>query len=195
MTDKPFRLEAKLRNNRILKAKEELGLTVKELSEKAGIHFGQFYRLASFRESPRLKSGVWSLGAEKLAMALGHSVEYLWPEETLQVEKSAVTREFSLRETLTAGQALDLLGGGDDRTPEEIVLEEERSAEINSLIGTLNEREQFILRSWHNGYHLWEIGHKMDLSVERVRQLLARAEARVRKAAQRQGLTPYEDMR
>jgi RNA polymerase primary sigma factor len=76
----------------------------------------------------------------------------------------------------------------------------QREVEIAKLVEELDDRERQIIR-WHYGLNvgckpmtLKDLGSEMGISKERIRQLAARAIAKLRQAAMEQGLDEPEDL-
>ena len=89
---KPFRITVRVKNNRMVKLREELGLSITEFSRKVGITTSHVCALENFKKSPWSDKG-WSLSALKIAEFHGVSPEYIWPEEISAVKKTAFMLE------------------------------------------------------------------------------------------------------
>jgi transcriptional regulator with XRE-family HTH domain len=89
---KPFRITVRVKNNRMVKLREELGLSITEFSKKVGITAGYVCALENFKKSPWSDRG-WSPSALKIAEFHGVSPEYIWPEEISAVKKTAFMLE------------------------------------------------------------------------------------------------------
>ena len=89
---KPFRVTVRVKNNRMVKLREELGLNLAEFSRRAGVQMGTVCALENFRKSPWTGKD-WRPIALKIAEFHGVSPEWLWPEVIQEVKKNAFMLE------------------------------------------------------------------------------------------------------
>ena len=108
---KEFELTLKIRNNRLLQRREEMGLSAPEVAAKAGVSYGIYNSYESFRVSPigaipkcqvvvgwrifkvfdinnQKFKGFWKNSAKKIAKFYGVNPSELWPDAALQIKKS-----------------------------------------------------------------------------------------------------------
>lgn len=161
-----FRVEIKLRNNRIIKARELLGYkSANEAAEKLGLSYGVFVRYESFKLSPLQVDGVtWKESAIKVADALYMDPDDLWPEDSRKVAKSRLSFE------ATSEQMRDLTG-----SPESNLLLEYDKAELYKLLDQIPKRTRELLIEHIDGdKNFVELGNEHKLSRTRVWQLINR---------------------
>lgn len=133
MITKAFRIKVRVQNNRLIRAREELGLTQAEATRRIGLSHSAlcaFENLNYSKWSPYNElTGEWTDSARKVADYYGLSPEYLWPEEVALVKKSALQLEVGGREVVG-------------------FLTETRDTEsemLPRLLNQLNEREKAII--------------------------------------------------
>jgi len=135
-------LEIKLVNYRIQKRRKELGLSFKELADKAGIQATSLYRYLYPRQ-PVIDSrtGTWTINAVKIATALEVPCEYLWPEKSLvlqETEYALLLREDAM-ERLYESQKQSIL---DSAPPDEAATKTLVAQSIIREIDKLSERDK-----------------------------------------------------
>lgn len=130
---KPFRVTIRVKNNRMIRLREELELTSGLLAEKAGVTASHYCALENLRArafNPR--RAIWTMTAQKIAEFHGVSCEWLWPEEVREIRAKALMLEANAR---------DLVG-----LPPSVALE---AYEFRKLLGSAAEsltgRERHVL--------------------------------------------------
>ena len=184
MKVKPFRLKVRVQNNRLVRAREELGLTQIGAAKAIGINASQLSAYESLQHtetqekkgfgSPyNAKTGEWKETARRISEYYGLSPEYLWPDEIRAVKKNALTVEMSSREIaqLTGPPA-----------PDEFVALRKMGEQSVRLLDSLtpNERDLLKLRFSSEGEEmtLRELGNNIEgfygkgVSCERARQIV-----------------------
>lgn len=173
---KSLRFDVKVRNNRLVTAREQLGLTQTAAAKMIGVvNLG---RLETCNDQAMGTYGEWTMSAQKIATFYGYSPEYLWPEEVRALKKRAATL------FVDATDVAELLSGRPD-----LLLQEKRDVEAEAQLfdramGSLNPREREVLRRRAEGATLLTIGDEFELSKERIRNIEVQAEMRVRRAVQ-----------
>lgn len=170
----PIRAQLKLRNNRLMRLREQLGLKPSEMAERIGMSYGHYLTYEAMSPSARLilGSGEWSRTALRIAEYHGLSPEYLWPEAVRQLKRTTAEREVSEEE------AWALMAGADPEPillPDELVNQVEEAALVTRELEGLKPREQLIVREKNDGKTYSEIGAVLGLSLERTRRLHVRA--------------------
>ena len=99
---KLFRMKVRLYNNRLIRAREDLGLNQTEAARQIGITNSVLSAYENFgvRNGKRVLGQAWgptgwTPSALMIADFYGYSPEYLWPEEIDSVRKNAMTLELS----------------------------------------------------------------------------------------------------
>jgi len=181
--EKELRLTMKLSNNRLRKRIAETKLSVPEAAELAGISHGLLCGYIALRVSPIDTQGRWKHSALELCDALTVSPEYLWPEAVLAVINPTIIAEMD-----AVDLAPQLLSSQIHPTPllaEEAFANEELRGALNRQMSLLKPRERRIMKMRY-GYDeepmdLGEIGKRIGLSRERVRQIEDRARDKLRR--------------
>jgi DNA-binding XRE family transcriptional regulator len=107
---KPFRAVVRLKNNRLVRLREELGLTSVALAEKIGMALSTYIGLENLKTQAMKKTGKWSDSATKIAEFHGVSCEWLWPDEVRAIRARALILEANARELVGLQPALALEG-------------------------------------------------------------------------------------
>ena len=137
MDDKPFRIEARLKNNRLIKVRQALGfVTVKAAAETMGVKQGTLGAFETLHRSPiSTKTGTWSDAAQRIASFYRTMPEDLWPECVRQVEETRLTLEVEASAIMLA----------DPQTPEDRLLEDEQSRCLRKAVAMLTPRQQHVI--------------------------------------------------
>lgn len=185
-TIKDLRISVRLHNNQLRQRREQLGLSGPKFCELHGIPYQTYVRLESMSLSP-LTSGVGAFGrptpitwtSTALRIAKAHNIEpdVLWPESVRAIEN----REAEIR--VNAEEVAALLSSPEALTPDRLLAEGEKMAELEAALGSLGKREQNLIRRRYGldgtnegaGETLEEAAQRMSLSRERVRQIEQRA--------------------
>ena len=175
----PVRVDVRLSNNRMKERRVALGMTVRQLAERAGVSVAAIVSYHRFGRSPRnAKSGNWTSTALALAAALETTPEELWPKTVQAIGVSSFTttmtegalEKYYLEASQQCADRLDLEARIEDR---------EKLQLAQHAISCLPERYQRILSRSVAGDTLDEIGAQEGITRERVRQLLKKTRFRI----------------
>lgn len=174
----PLRLISKLRNNRMILAREALGMSGPKIAEAIGVPYSAWILLESLKESPLRADGQWRSTALRISDWLKAMPEDLWPAEALAVERSTLEVEVSATEARTLMSATHQAALPDYR----------RELEIEGLEGALKAltpRQEGVLRArfgfdGKEAMTLEDTGKLFGVSPERLRQIEAKALRRLR---------------
>ena len=182
MASKELRLTMRLSNNRLRDRIKETKLTVAEAAELAEISYGLLCGYIALRESPIDARGRWRRSALELCDALTVTPEYLWPDTVLTILNPQIVVEMDavdLAPQLLQSQLHEPL-----LLPEQILEDGEVHQLLNDELKLLSSREREVLKLRYGYEHepilLAEIGKRLNLSHERVRQIEAFALAKLR---------------
>jgi len=181
MTDTPtFRATVRIRNNRLIRAREVLGLTQAAAARAIGIEAGVLSAFECLSKSARAKRGGWLPTAAQIAAYYSHTCEHLWPDEVEEVHTTTLSIEMEaaqLRQLGSTGPALL-------EAPQEALMERaELLAAVESALGGLDERTARLVRRWADDATFVDLATEEGLSLERVRQIVLRGLHRLRWAA------------
>ena len=184
---KTFRVDARLRNNLLIKAREALGFTSAASAAKAlELPYPAIVQYEALSKSPWGKKG-WNPSAVVIANAYKVLPEMLWPNEIDAVKKTKVSMEID-----TPAAFLEA-----PRTPEERLLEADRVDTIQRALELLPTRDRQILsaRFGFDGKEmlLSEIGEALGVCRSRAQQLEERAKDRLRRLLKSNG-EPVRDL-
>lgn len=169
---KPLRVVMRIKNNRLVRLREELGLTIGALAKLIPMSTSLLCALENFSRSPLAATGDdWAPSAKTLAAFHGISPKFLWPDEIVRLRAKRLHLELSSQE------AFVLCAG-----PAEMEREELAAALPKLLSEACNPTEAAVLRSRADGLSFEEIGHGYGLSKSRVQQIASRAAWRMRMA-------------
>jgi RNA polymerase sigma factor (sigma-70 family) len=186
---KTFRITAKLRNNRLIKLREALGLSCPQAAAKIGIQYTELNRLEGLKVSPinhrrGREYGTWTKTAKKVAAWYKAAPEWIWPDEVHYVRLTETNIEIDLPQVW-----LDA-----PRTPEQLMASAEEVAKMEEAIASdaLTDRERIVLqmRSGLEGEpkKLDDIGRILGVSRERIRQIDLTAQAKLRARLAKMGV-------
>ena len=172
-----FSVKITVRNGRLLRAILENYQSVSELARKLSVSSNCIYKLVGMRTKP-VNSKGWTKLAEDVALMVGKDPIDLWPEHLREIKLQRSSSEMDL--SLEQVQQLVAEGSHDN------LLSQNKA--IKDMIGNLNEREKTVISlRYHDGKTLSEIGSYLNLSIERVRQIEARATNKMKASAVFQG--------
>jgi RNA polymerase sigma factor (sigma-70 family) len=170
---KPFRLLVRLKNNNLIKAREEAGYpSLVATAKAAGVDARCLCAFENLAMTPVCKDGSWRTAAVRLARFYKKDLHMLWPDAVFSVTRTKGELE------MDAPEGLFLPDPG--RTPEDHLLETEEAALVNQLLKRCSPMEQRIYDNYCDGMTLLEIGNNYGLSRERIRQILQKIAREVR---------------
>jgi RNA polymerase sigma factor (sigma-70 family) len=199
---KAYRVKVSVRNNLLINAIEAAGYkSVAEFERSAGIAIGRANCLVAMRDSPIQQTGEFSKIAKLMMEVLGAAPSDLWTEEQLMLKLRTnvgwreVDMDIELFKALAKQQG-ELAAALPSQ--EDVLLKIETAHVVDELLNKrVTSREQTILREMMSGEGLTlkEIGEKMEVSAERVRQLQMKALGKLRHpnsvdVLKKAGLTP-----
>ena len=134
-TTPAFRVQAKLRNNRLIKAREELGYkTAVAAATALGLNYSSLVAYEGLKESPWTKKMGWKPMAEKIAASYGYACDELWPEV---ISRVTITRsDYEVSEHVLA-----LAAPVDTHTNKQVL-----AAQVGKVLLTLSPREEEVVR-------------------------------------------------
>ena len=174
--DPIFRVEIRLRNDRLIRAREELGWTQAEAARKIGINGSLLNALETLRKSPWGAEG-WRPTAETIATFYGLGLDYLWPDA---IDRVTRTR---FEASIAAGVVGSLVGEHSQRLLSAVAGEDAETAEVlRDAVTGLDERDLRVLtRRYRDDWTLEEVAIEDDTTRERIRQIEARGLRRLRR--------------
>lgn len=186
MTDEvnPYLVKVSIRNNLIIKAIHKAGYrNVSQFCEQNGMAKTQLTELISFRTPPLTKEGEFREPAKKLMEGLCALPTELWTAEqlTMELKRNTSTKEVNLDAMLSvlginAEEALQMI---EPPKPDEVLEEKEKAEVVSEMLDLLTPKEARILRMRFgigcDEHTLEEVGKKLDVTSERIRQMEAKA--------------------
>jgi RNA polymerase primary sigma factor len=180
-----LRLTITVRNNLLMRAIEGAGFdSVAAFCRAHGLDYQTTVKLVALKAAPINTRGGWMPTAIKLATALKALPEDLFPAAflTRALERNRVEREISSDDVPSLG-----FGGVQSIAydPEAATMRQEALSAMRDALGTLNPREVAVLSAIYGletgePQTLREVGNKMNVTQERVRQIQLRAERRLK---------------
>jgi RNA polymerase sigma factor (sigma-70 family) len=189
----PIRIVSRVKNNRLVLAQKEAGLSGKEMADLLGICQTTYYRYASCRRHPSQQT------LDRMASKNGSDyIEYLFPDYLRRITKSVSERTVSEERFLriSAQEVKELADSTQD--PYDRVVRMEVSDLIERAMERLSARDAEVVRLYHGmgcaRMTYRAIADLYMISPERVRQILARAMRRLRHPGAPVPLRPALDM-
>ena len=198
---KELRLVCRLSNNRLHRARVDLGLTVAELCRRSGISIHSYYKMLSLRMTGLDKRGEVRDVARRVAEFLGSSVDEMFPPSLALVKESTAEREVDVAD------AMRLLGADAEETDGRRLLPMEAEVDrpklrdaLRSVLSGLSPREERVLRmrfGIDDGGEptLDEVAENLGLSGGRIQQIEAKALRKLRHPSRTTPLEPFLDGR
>ena len=178
--EKHFRADVKMRNNRLVAAREDLGLGAREAAEKIGIGYGRLLDFESFKIMPYGSRNELRPSAQRVCDFYGFGPDYFWEGEVAKIEgrirrSIEIDLDTARQEFLPAENAMRL---------------EEMKDQIERAMETLTERERGVIQArFYEEKSLDETGAEtlsenkwLGLTGNRVMQIEAKALHKIRKA-------------
>lgn len=173
----PIRVITKIRNNRLMQAREQLGLSVKQFAIKANVTHSHYNSIENLSKLPS------EMIADRIAAAAGVTVDTLFPQYLGSIKANKTIRTIPEEDLLSLQDAERLQLPSPEYPPDEALIVQES---IQQSLETLPPRYQSVLRmrfglgSVEPPLTLEQIAVRMDLTRERVRQIEATALRKLR---------------
>jgi len=174
-----FRVRVSLRNNRLVSAREDLGLSQSDFARAIGVSVSAYNALETLRETARGTDGEeWRPVALTVAAYHGVSPDTLFPPPTQAVRVRQVER------AMPAADVAALCTGAYTRralaAPDEILADHEDAAALRAAVAALPPRNAEVLRlrfglDGDESRTLAQTGEALDVTPERIRQMEAKA--------------------
>ena len=180
MSNTDYAVKVTIRNGRILSRMRAKGINgLKDLARRAGISYGALQSIVSLKKRPLKKSGDWVFGIENVAGVLGCDVDDLFTDAQRENTLERNSGEIYLDEP----DVMELTSGDPERAYW-------IKAEAQRLLGAIkSDRARDIVVRHIEGDTFKEIADDYGLSMERVRQIDAKAKREMRGMAVRAGYT------
>lgn len=175
--NKDFKVNIKVRNNRIIKAIEESGGQLgQKWCDAHGLRYTSVNDLINLKASPLAANKIdLSTTAYRLCEILNKSPNELWSDEQinpLQINNVAI--ELSAPE-------LKQIVAHSETEPDKLLALSEMKEKMADAINTLTNREQYIIkRRFFDNMTLSEIAEEQGVISERIRQIEAKALRKLR---------------
>lgn len=196
-----YRVDVKVRNNIILKKIEQAGYkTCGEFCRLNGImkYRSQLCSIINMKESPLQSDGEFKKCLVHIGELLGCDPLDFFTDTQLHTilktnKRSIQVNEAEMRFVLTNQNQPKLL--------EDMVQDEQKEKAINDSLETLTTREKEIIKmrmglgDYNKDHSLYEIGQKLNLSVERIRQIEERALSKLRHPMRSEKLRVFLDIK
>jgi len=174
---KEYNLQVKVRNNYLLATMRARGYeTVAELSRASGVSQSQIGLYLNLKRAPLTTKGE-RLSAQKLCAVMDCPLEALFPQEHLYdgLDKNKAEAEVGIDDVR------GLLG---DLSPDYLLESAEKTQIVQELMAQLTDRERRVI-SLRYGFEgepetLEQVGRKLDVTRERIRQIEAKALRKLR---------------
>lgn len=178
--DPLFRVVSRLKNNRLVAAREAKGLTLRQAAEAAGVEAQTLSGLETFRLSPvRKRDGTWTPSAVKVATYYGRPPDELWPDEI-----HAVRRTVSVQ--MLEAEAVYTLGVGAPPTPHELLEGAEDKEIVRREYEAMHkDYARVIALRVEEGLDFEEMGERLRISASHARTVYYQGLAHLRRRLER----------
>lgn len=182
---KAFRIKVSVRNNLMLSAIEAAGYkSVADFERAAELRCGAVNSLVAMRDCPINASGEFSLIAKAIMEVLGAAPTDLWTPDQLVMK---LKRNVGWKEVdMDVGQFRALLQHHQQEAaylpaPDDEVMQIETARLIDDLLANkVPDRERLAIRGIMNDETLETIGKRLNVTKERIRQILIKGLRRLR---------------
>jgi DNA-directed RNA polymerase specialized sigma subunit len=176
MPIKPFLRENRERESEIGRLRIAKKLTLKQVQQLTGVSVGTFLALQNGTMGPIQKNGEIRSTAKKLMDFFDTTPEIAFPRYFCKI-KPATKKVVLMQQLLDAG-----CSHGDHRKdPETLLIKKQEIKQLRMFFAHLTVREEMVIREHMHGKKLWEIGEKVDLSRERIRQIIIKSYRKIRR--------------
>jgi transcriptional regulator with XRE-family HTH domain len=202
---KELAVTVRIRNNRLLERRQQLGLTQKKLAAAAEVPIHAYGPLECMRLSPIDKSGGWNKYARRLAGFYDVSEEELFPGCVIGVDAPVKTVCMDASDIeLLGSQGEGMIYGALPPTPEEAVSLMEEVQSVKGAVASLTDREHACIDARFGLSERDDWGMTLDevagvvvgedggtITRERVRQIEAKALRKLRHPSRSRKLAAY----
>lgn len=177
-----FSVKITVKNARLLRLiRAEYG-TSAEMARRAGVNQSSIAGLLTMKISPIRSDGDWTKAAYDISSALGVAPEEIWPQHIAKIKLRRNEAEIEL-----SASEIDNMISAEKRVAMRELL--------TRWSAKLNDREARAIASHAEGATLDEIGAEIGArSRERARQILCKAQRKIRTAAARDGVTDLQEV-
>lgn len=179
---KEYRIEAKIKNNIILKRIEETGCkSVADFCKKNKLDQSQIGELINLKESPLTTGLRWKERVKKLADILGCLPEDLFSEEQKTMELSTNKKHIEM-ERKQLEYALENPGYLiENMSPEKICQKEDQKQFLENVLSSLTEKQRKVIEMrFFEELTLEECAKHFKVTKERIRQIEYKGMRRIR---------------
>ena len=176
---KDIRFIVRVKNNRLLKAREKMGFTQTAMAEYCGVGISRYGDIENLKFFPITKDGDWNIDAQKISSAVGLTEEELFPAAFKQILKTRMEYEVGLEELPKFTQPLEIEG------PESLLEGQDLRKRVSAVLDSLTPREKKVLemRFGLNGEdecNQVEVSKYFYYTKERIRQIEQKAIRKIR---------------
>ena len=186
--NKDFRINIKVRNNRLIEAIEESGgqLGGKWCSAN-GLRYTSVNDLIRLKASPLAANKIdLSATAAKLCEVLNKSPNELWSDDLIH---PLVQNDIAVK--LSAPELKQIVQYHENE-PDKLFAISEMQDKVNDVVNDLDPREKEVIKMlFFDELTLEEVGERFDVTRERVRQIEARALRKLRHPSRTEELKSY----
>jgi len=136
---KELRLTLRVRNNRLIAAREALGLSAREAAARMGVSYQRLLEYEGLRLSPLGAHNSWKKAALRICAFYGATVEHFWSEAVMAVVEPVRTVEVDGMDVARLTAPVDLAALPSDVDVEDEFLRAEQSQKVREGVEMLDK--------------------------------------------------------
>jgi hypothetical protein len=168
-----LRVTLRIRNNRLIAAREVLGLGARAAAKAIGVSYARLLQYEALKWSPVGANGTWRPQAVRIAAFYGGSCGMYWPEAVLAIVEPVRTVEIdALDVARLEGRGVPLVLMQDSANPEGDMADSEKRALLTAALMRFPRRSVEVTLSYIDGDTAEEVGLRHGISRSRVTQIV-----------------------
>lgn len=195
MQIRPYRIEIRVKNNRLLQALKDTfpaEYSIKAFSTRLGVNYGALCQILAVKTWPYSAKNGWLPIAKQISLDTGKSPEYLFDPDLYGRKARPVVLEMDMPAWMLEQAGMVSIPEAPDVAADRGLL----SDAVRNALKTLTPREERVLRLCFGigdgrNHTLEEVGQQFGVTPERIRQIEAKALRKLRRPIRAERLRPF----